>query len=110
MQPLVENSIMHGIFNREDKKGIICISGRKDNGDIILRIKDNGIGIRREKLADIFNGGSGAVRSGFGIKNIDDRIKLKYGPNYGLTYNSRPGDYTEVVIKLPVVGNSEEMS
>lgn len=102
LQPIVENSILHGILCKESKSGSITISGRLDGDSIILRVKDDGIGIPEDELRKIMEG---KVKSshggGFGIKNINERIDLYYGNSYGLSYISGYGKGTIVEIKIP---------
>ena len=102
LQPIVENSILHGILCKESKSGTITIFGRLDDDIIILRVDDDGIGIPEDKLQKIMEG---KVKSnhegGFGIRNTNKRIKLYYGDSYGLTYFSEYGKGTIVEIKIP---------
>ncbi len=96
LQPIVENSIYHGI-KEINYKGFLNIDIFKEKDNIILTIKDNGIGIDENKINDIFKNNN----KHFGIKNIDKRIKLYYGNNYGLTIknNINCGCITTIYIK-----------
>lgn len=104
LQPIVENSIQHGIFEKESKAGSIVIMAWLDDNDIVFVISDNGIGIPPEKLPLILEGvyedGRG---SNIGIYNTHHRLKLLYGQQYGLHYESVCGKGTEVQVRLPAV-------
>ncbi len=106
LQPLVENSIYHGIKNKR-QKGHIEIRGRQTENEIILEVIDDGIGMEQSKCEEILNSSGGNGRKGFngvGVKNVNDRIKLYYGAEYGLKYTSVPGQGTTVEIRLPILG------
>lgn len=106
LQPLIENCIYHG-FENVDSDGIIKISARLEYNSIILSVYDNGCGIQAEtmeklcvEMQDSQNLFTSSNASGIGIINIDKRIKLFTGHNYGITlYNGTPG--TVVEIKFP---------
>lgn len=99
LQPLAENSIIHGILERRDQEdGIIKLTGRLKNGTIILAMRDNGVGMPEEQAKAILTGEH--ISRGYGVQNIDKRIKLYYGQEFGLTYYSLPKKGTTVVIKL----------
>jgi two-component system sensor histidine kinase YesM len=98
LQPLVENAIYHGIRELEGG-GMITISAKKVDNSVELLIKDNGKGFSVDK-----NEKSDIKLGGIGIKNVDDRIKLYYGNDYGVEIKSEEGKGTEVVIRIPVSG------
>lgn len=103
LQPLVENSILHGILERDGESGIIRISGIISDGNILIRIHDDGAGMSEEMLSDIPAGVISSEAHGYGVRNIDERLKLYYGSEYGLTYSSRVGAGTTVEIKIKAV-------
>lgn len=100
LQPIVENAVLHGITGTR-KDGLILISGIIDGDDQYLIVKDNGKGISKDKWERIFSSNSDGITKGqgFGIRNIDERIKLHFGNNYGLTIDSCQG--TQITIKFP---------
>lgn len=104
LQPIVENSIQHGIFEKESKEGTIVIMAWTEGEDIVFVISDDGVGILPEKLSFILDGtyedGKG---SNIGIYNTHLRLQLLYGKEYGLRYESTYGKGTEVQVKLPGV-------
>ena len=103
LQPVVENSILHGILEKESKSGTIVITGWMENKDIVLLISDDGVGISPEILSTILSG-SGTSQSGgtnIAVYNTHRRLQILYGKDYGLTYSSNPGKGTEVEIRFP---------
>ena len=102
LQPIVENAIIHGIQGKESKEGTIVISGSLENGEILLWVNDDGIGIPEDRLDMITRGAIGnSSGSSYGIKNINERLKLFYGEKYGLSYKSEYGRGTTVEIRIP---------
>jgi len=97
LQPLVENSIIHGILEKSEKTGSIQITGKRKEKNIILCVEDDGLGLTDRLLETILIKGN----EGYGIINIEQRIKLYYGNQYGLTYSSTKGKGTTVSILLP---------
>lgn len=103
LQPVVENSILHGILEKESKSGTIVITGWMENEDIVLLISDDGVGISPEILSTILSG-SGNSQSGgtnIAVYNTHRRLQILYGKDYGLTYSSNPRKGTEVEIRFP---------
>jgi two-component system, sensor histidine kinase YesM len=102
LQPIIENSILHGILCKDNKAGNIYLSVRLIDDSILLRIEDDGVGMTAEKLEKIlYFEKKSDTGNGFGISNINQRIKLYYGNNYGLCYQSVPGKGTIVEIIIP---------
>ena len=105
LQPIVENAILHGL-DKTDGQGIITIIAMKHDEDIEIRVIDNGIGIQQEKLEqlreDLKNHNESS--SGIGIANVEARLKLYYGLNYGFNIESFEGEGTQVTIRVPMEG------
>lgn len=102
LQPLVENAIYHGI-KYKGTKGMIQITGYKEENNIILKVTDNGIGMSEEALADILKRSKAKEGSnGVGVYNVHTRIQLYYGEAYGLQFASVQGKGTEVTIVIPL--------
>lgn len=101
LQPLVENAIYHGIKTKEGK-GHITINGAVEDGNAVLRIHDDGVGMDTETLSHIFDGNKGDSISKVGVSNVNSRLKLYYGEAYGLQYNSRIGHGTCVTVTVPM--------
>lgn len=100
LQPLVENAIYHGI-KYKDSMGLITISGKVASDKVILQIKDNGLGMSEETLKSILESKPSEESKKVGIKNVHNRLQLYYGKEYGLQYESRPGEGTIVSIIIP---------
>ena len=108
LQPIVENSILHGVSELE-KKGLIRIKGYKIEHDVFFEIEDNGVGMTQEQVERLLEDDKSNTRgfSKIGIKNVDKRIKLNHGKNYGLKIDSIYGQYTRITIKLPATVKKE---
>lgn len=102
LQPVVENAIYHGIKYKEGK-GLIKITGTYRDGCIYLTVYDNGRGMEQEVLDHIFDAKNGEEKSGIGICNVQMRLQLYYGMEYGIFYKSIPGEGTAATIKIPFV-------
>lgn len=110
LQPLVENSIYHGILTKNEK-GIIQINIRKNDTTILIEVIDDGIGIPQEKLIEMLEGDfikkdNQEDSSGFnniGLKNINDRLKLYFGEAYTLKIASDVGIGTCVFFEMPII-------
>jgi two-component system sensor histidine kinase YesM len=106
LQPLVENALYHGIKNKR-KGGTINVRARmKGENEILLEVEDDGIGFTPEKLAQLRSeleddSGSIKLESGFGLDNVNKRIKLYYGKPYGLSVQSQYASGTCVTLVIP---------
>jgi len=110
LQPIVENALYHGIKNRR-RKGLITITAAQKGSDVIVSIIDNGIGIKAADLERIKNtlkedkqedDSMPQKKESYGLYNVNQRIKLKFGPSYGITINSVYKKGTEVEVKVPL--------
>jgi two-component system sensor histidine kinase YesM len=106
LQPLVENALYHGIKNKRQGGMITLRALRKNEGEIQLEVEDNGIGFTPEKLAQLrieLEDDSGEIKleSGFGIGNVNQRIRLYYGRQYGVTVESEYNTGTRVTLIIP---------
>ncbi len=105
IQPLVENAIYHGIKKKKEI-GKIAIEGKIINGNVELRVTDNGIGIevkKMTKIADVLEGRSRGEGIGYGMFNVNERIKLRFGNEYGVRIQSQYGRGTEVIVRHPLI-------
>ena len=107
LQPVVENSILHGIQEKEVPEGTIVIYAWTEENDLVFTVHDDGIGIDPETLATILSKekSTGARSSGtnIAVSNIHQRLQLLFGEEYGLSFRSEPGEGTEVEIRIPVM-------
>ena len=100
LQPLIENAIDHGIDLNIDRKGVIRITGKLiGDSDIRLMVSDNGVGMSKETMEQMLTESS----KGYGVKNVNERIKHFYGDEYGITVESTEGEGTDVIINIPAV-------
>ncbi|BCS82089.1 sensor histidine kinase [Anaerocellum diazotrophicum] len=102
LQPLVENSIQHGIMNKKERTGNIRIWAKREENIINIFVEDDGIGVEEEKLLALKEGlvpSSGY--GGIGLKNINQRIKTLYGNEYGLDFEHNSLGGLTVIITLP---------
>lgn len=97
LQPVVENAIEHGIDEKEegDKKLFLSFKGQGDDVEIIVR--DNGTGMEQEKAETLVT----YQAKEYGLKNVNDRIRLLYGEAYGIRIFSEPGEGTNVIMRFP---------
>lgn len=97
LQPLLENAIGHGIDVKTDGRGEIRIEG-KENGDFLdFTVSDNGVGMTKTQAALILSKSS----NGYGVSNVNERIKLYYGEQYAVKIDSTPGVGTKVMLHFP---------
>jgi len=102
LQPLVENCYNHAM--REDESVLnIEIKGYVEGNHVVLEVIDDGVGMSEEQIINILAGSRNKYEDwkGYGIMNVDERIKLHFGPEYGISLNSVPGMGTIVRILLP---------
>lgn len=101
LQPLTENAIYHGLKYKENK-GLLIVRGYEKGEDVVLEIIDNGVGMDEETLAHIFEKHKVNYRSnGVGVYNVQKRLTLYYGHEYGITYRSKKGEGTIATIVIP---------
>ena len=100
LQPVVENSLVHG-FKGMTYKGFIDIYAEVRDGKIIIEVKDNGTGIDENMVMKLNSGSTCGNKTGYALCNVRERIKLYAGAQYGINVQSKPGEGTIVVISLP---------
>ena len=93
LQPLVENSIRHGLSGKVNG-GMIRIRSRLQNGRLHLLVEDDGVGIPEAAMAQVFE-------KGIGISNVNERLKVVFGNDYRMWINSKPGEGTRTEIDIP---------
>lgn len=104
LQPIVENALNHGIGNLKNG-GNIQIKGYKKNDDVYIEILDNGVGMNKEKIRDIFSANEvineESVSTGLGMNNVNKRLIYYYGEDYNLKVDSKVNQGTKVTIRIP---------
>ncbi len=109
VQPILENAIYHGMASAEDD-GLISVTAYRQGDDLIIDVADNGLGMRPEVAASLLDENRPDVRtsgSGIGVRNVHQRIRLTFGPQYGLTILSEPDEGTLVRIRIPALNQDE---
>jgi len=97
LQPFVENALEHAMY---EERLHIRIVAYQEEGSIVMEVQDNGIGMSEETISKIF--GSKDQSVGYGIRNVNDRIKLQFGESFGVTIQSGLGLGTTVRIVIPL--------
>ena len=105
LQPIIENAIYHGL-DLLVEEGIIDVQVRQDGGDIVFTVRDNGVGMTQEQ-ADAMLHKEPGDRTGIGIKNVNDRLRIYFGEGYGLKITSELDEGTSVEIRMPKVKEGE---
>lgn len=100
LQPIVENSVIHG-FAGFKNSGRIKIEGTLENQTVCILISDNGKGIPEGSHSSIFAPAPTAIPKHFGLKNIQERIRLKHGEKYGISIKSEQGQGTQIEVRFP---------
>ncbi|MFD3259798.1 sensor histidine kinase [Paenibacillus lentus] len=103
LQPLVENAIFHGIEPKGSGHIMLSVE-RSGFNDILITLEDNGVGIGEEQVSDILarrEPSSKGLLEGMGLRNVNERLQLTFGEQYGLSIESEKGQYTKMLILLP---------
>ncbi len=109
LQPLVENAIYHGM-EFKDGDGIIAVTAVQKEDGLWFTIQDNGLGMTEEQVESLLTEHahvSSKRGSGIGVKNVNERIRLYFGNEYGLSIESEPDEGTTIRIHLPAVDYRE---
>jgi two-component system LytT family sensor kinase len=102
LQPMVENSIKHGLAPRLEG-GQIYLRARNFDGRLLIEIEDNGMGISPERLAEVYGGG-------IGISNVHERLRLLYGDQFKMNIRSKEGEGTQIHIEIPELATAEPLA
>lgn len=105
LQPIIENAIYHGMDRMVDE-GLIQIGIHQTEDKIIFTVTDNGVGMTEEQCEEVLKKEPGD-RAGIGIKNVNDRIKIYFGEQYGLVIESELDEGTRVTITMPKITEKE---
>ena len=101
LQPIIENAIYHGLKYKESK-GLLQVKGFMKDGNAVLQVIDNGVGMDEETLEHIYDKHKVNYHSnGVGVYNVQKRLQLYYGESYGITYESEKGVGTTATITIP---------
>lgn len=108
LQPFVENAILHG-FAENPARGVcnIRIEAWREGDDVVFLVQDDGPGMTEAQIESIFRENTVRQSSGYGVKNIQSRIRLSFGENYGVTYRNTKEAGTAVYIRIPALTPEE---
>jgi len=95
LQPIIENSIRHGLSSKVDG-GMIRVRSYLTEGRLHVTVEDDGVGIPEAKLATLFE-------QGIGVSNVNERLKVLFGEDYRMWIDSKPGEGTTTGIEIPGV-------
>ena len=108
LQPIVENAIFHGL-NMNEEGGLLAIDVKLEEGRVVYTVTDNGCGMTSEQVEQLLK--SPRERTGMmgiGVNNVDSRIKMYFGREYGVTVRSEEGLGTTVIMEIPAVEDEDE--
>ncbi|RIX52359.1 sensor histidine kinase [Paenibacillus nanensis] len=104
LQPVIENSLIHGI-EKTDGPGLIAIQAQRDDERFLLTVSDNGPGLSADRIQELerrlSSGPEEPPPERIGLKNVHDRIRMQYGGAYGISISGSPGNGTTVTFTLP---------
>lgn len=104
LQPVVENALEHGLDMKEEGEKILKLFFQQDGEDVLMAVEDNGPGMEQEEADKLVT----YQASGYGLKNVNDRLKLLYGEKYGVLVFSKVGEGTRVEMRIPMAGVANE--
>lgn len=110
LQPIVENALYHGLKYKR-AKGYIHINGEKDGQILRLTVRDNGVGMEEEELQQLreeIQRPCSETEKGFGLANVNERLRMYFGAQYGMTITSQKGKGTIVEIIIPALKEKTE--
>lgn len=105
IQPFVENAFVHGLESSEDG-GNLTVHVSRDMGVIIVNVEDDGVGMDYYELGKLryaINSGEAAEKGHIGVSNVNQRLKLQYGEQYGITVDSKKNAGTKITIRMPLI-------
>jgi LytS/YehU family sensor histidine kinase len=106
LQPIVENAVIHGIAKKKEG-GAVSIAVFRQKNDLTITVRDDGMGMDPAQLADLLGPEAGR-NSGIGVRNVDSRLRMLYGKEYGLAIESEPEKGTRVSIRIPIAETEKE--
>jgi two-component system sensor histidine kinase YesM len=107
IQPIIENAIYHGIKQLAGS-GLIEIKVLEHDNTIQFIIQDNGVGMEEDVVLHLLDRSDNSNKNGIGVSNVDERIKLYYGQNFGVTIESGVFEGTKVILTVPKEYNRED--
>ncbi|GEM_PF-91092 len=109
LQPIIENSVLHGIMEKEEKSGTIVLTGWREDETLVLLLSDDGVGMDAEILDKILYEKERPQKgNNIAVFNTHHRLQILYGETFGLSYKSTPGQGTEVYIRIPAKKKNQD--
>ena len=109
LQPIIENALVHGIQPKDEPDGMIALTARKEGADLIFTVEDNGVGMNPQQINRLLASTEENISKSYGLYNVNKRIKLFSGQEYGIEINSRHGAGTTVTIRLKAAAAGDKM-
>ncbi|NOU62637.1 HAMP domain-containing protein [Paenibacillus sp. LMG 31461] len=107
LQPIVENAILHAFEPPTDRQGVLLIGSYVQERDVVWIVQDNGNGMNPDQVEQLLYI---PVRSkgGYGLRNVNERLQMMFGPEYALQINSIPEIGTTVIVRIPIIENETQ--
>jgi len=105
LQPIVENSIVHGLAEKEDDIGHLTVRLKASGDSLIFTVEDDGRGMTEEEIRQLLTPRERAEgdNTSIGVENVLSRLKLNFGSRYGIRMESQPGQYTKTILTIPLM-------
>ena len=109
LQPIVENSIVHGLAEKEDDIGHLTVRLKASGDCLIFTVEDDGRGMTEEEIRQLLTPRERAEgdNTSIGVENVLSRLKLNFGSRYGIRMESQPGQYTKTILTIPLMNERD---
>ena len=109
LQPIVENSIVHGLAEKEDDIGHLTVRLKASGDSLIFTVEDDGRGMTEEEIRQLLTPRERAEgdNTSIGVENVLSRLKLNFGSRYGIRMESQPGQYTKTILTIPLMNERD---
>ena len=109
LQPIVENSIVHGLAEKEDDIGHLTVRLKASGDSLIFTVEDDGRGMTEEEIRQLLTPRERAEgdNTSIGVENVLSRLKLNFGSRYGIRMESQPGQYTKTILTIPLLNERD---
>ena len=109
LQPIVENSIVHGLAEKEDDIGHLTVRLKASGDSLIFTVEDDGRGMTEEEIRQLLTHRERAEgdNTSRGVENVLSRLKLNFGSRYGIRMESQPGQYTKTILTIPLMSERD---
>ena len=100
LQPIVENAVLHGILKKATRRGFVKIEAERDGEDVRISVTDDGVGMDPGKIGRVLTEPPAESDGHYGLYNVNERVRLYYGEEYGVRIFSEPGEGTRVELRI----------